>query len=413
MRIVSGQNAVSAVASLAARSMNFSELEPKVRCIVNQVRRGGDRALRRYAEKWDRVEKSQPLQVPESEMSAALESLSSDMGKALRQAAANIRRFCAWQKPRSWTRSHGGVSLGQVIEPIGSVGCYAPGGRYSLLSTVLMTVIPAQVAGVKNIRVVSPNPSKEVLGAAALLEVPEFYRVGGAHAIAALAYGTESVPRVDKVVGPGNAYVTLAKRLVAFDCAIDMLAGPTEAVIVSDSGNPDYIAADLVAQAEHDVDAVSVFVTTSGELARQVSKATKQLASKIPTAQRSLRRSGVILVANSREQAREWANQIAPEHITIGEQDIPYIQNAGSIFVGDYSAQAAGDYASGPNHVLPTMGQARFRGGLSVFDFVKIITVQQLSAQGLRTIAPAIECLARAEGLPAHENSVRMRCARA
>lgn len=413
MRIVSGRNAANAVAELAARGMQFGDVEPKVRRIVNDVRRGGDRALRRYAEKWDGVAKKQPLQVSEGELAEALQSLSADMRNALRQAAANIRQFCRWQKPRSWTRSRDGITLGQIVEPLASVGCYAPGGRYPLVSTVLMTVVPAQVAGVKNICVVSPNPSSEVLGAAAMLGVREFYRVGGAHAIAALAYGTENIPRVDKIVGPGNSYVTLAKKMVAFDCAIDLLAGPTEAVILSDAGNPQYIAADMVAQAEHDMDAVSVFITTSSELAESVSQAAEQLAAKNPTAMKSLRKSGVILVAASREQARDWANEIAPEHITVSEDDVAFVQNAGSIFVGDYSAQAAGDYASGPNHVLPTMGQARFRGGLSVYDFVKIMTVQQLSAEGLRRIAPAIECLARAEGLPAHENSVRLRCARA
>src|SRR5947209_19078606 len=272
-----------------------------------------------------------------------------------------------------------------------------------------MTVIPAQVAGVKNIRVASPNPSKEVLGAAGMLGVKEFYRVGGAHAIAALAYGTESIPWVDKIVGPGNSYVTLAKRLVAFDCAIDLLAGPTEAVIVSEGGRAEYIAADLVAQGEHDVDALSVFITTSKELAESVSLEVKALAEKNPTALKSLRRSGVILIADSREQALEWANEIAPEHITVDEVDVSSVQNAGSIFVGDYSAQAAGDYASGPNHVLPTAGQARFRGGLSVLDFVKIISVQKLSRRGLRSLASAIECLATAEGLQGHADSIRVR----
>jgi histidinol dehydrogenase len=279
---------------------------------------------------------------------------------------------------------------------------------------LLMTAIPAQVAGVKNIRVMSPQPSSEVLAAAAMLGVREFYRAGGAQAIAALAYGTRSIPRVDKIVGPGNAYVTLAKRLVSFDCAIDFLAGPTEAVILNNwlsaSGSPEFIAADLVAQAEHDPEAVSVFITTSRKLARSVKLSAAKLAKGNPTAVESLRRRGAILVASSREQGREWANRIAPEHITVAAEDVPFIRNAGSVFVGDYSAQAAGDYASGPNHVLPTSGQARFRGGLSVLDFVKVITVQQLSANGLRRIAPVVECLASAEGLAAHAQSVRLRC---
>ncbi len=413
MRIVSGRAAEKVVRKLAERSMQLGALEPTVRRIVNDVRRNGDRALRRYAQKWDGLQKKQALRVSEEEMSEALQSLPAEMLNALQQAAANIRQFCEWQKPNSWTRSKDGMSLGQVVEPIGAVGCYAPGGRYPLVSTVLMTVIPAQVAGVKSLRVVSPNPSREVLGAAAMLGVSEFFRVGGAHAIAALAYGTDSIARVDKIVGPGNAYVTLAKKLVAFDCAIDLLAGPTEAVVVSEKGNPRFIAADLVAQAEHDVDAMSVFITTSKILASAVEESIKELASNNPTARKSLQKYGVILLASSRKQARDWANEIAPEHVTIEEEDLPFVKNAGSIFVGDYSAQTAGDYASGPNHVLPTMGQARFRGGLSVHDFLKIMTVQQLSAEGLGAIASSIECLARAEGLPAHENSVRLRCAHA
>jgi len=248
------------------------------------------------------------------------------------------------------------------------------------------------------------------LAAAAILGVSEFYRVGGAQAIAALAYGTSSIARVDKIVGPGNAYVTVAKKLVSFDCAIDFLAGPTEAVVLSDSGVSEFIAADLVAQAEHDPETLAVFITTSQKLARSVTASVAAAAKGNEIAKKSLRARGVILVAASREQGREWANRIAAEHITVEADDLPFIQNAGSIFVGDYSAQAAGDYASGPNHVLPTSGQARFRGGLSVSDFVKVITVQQLSAEGLKRIAPAIECLAKAEGLPAHERSIRVRC---
>jgi len=296
------------------------------------------------------------------------------------------------------------------VRPLESVGCYVPGGRHPLVSTLLMTVIPAQVAGVKNIRVVSPNPSAEVLAAAAMLGSREFYRVGGAQAIAALAYGTSSLPRVDKIVGPGNAYVTVAKKLVSFDCAIDFLAGPTEAVVLSDSGVPEFIAADLVAQAEHDPEALAVLITTSRELARSVSGSVAQIARENPIARKSLRARGAILIAASRDQGLDWANRIAPEHITVAEEELALIQNAGSVFVGDYSAQAAGDYASGPNHVLPTSGQARFRGGLSVLDFVKVITVQNLSVAGLRRIAPAVECLAEAEGLTAHAQSVRVRC---
>ncbi len=413
MRVLSGGKAAAVVERLAARGANSARLEGRVRKIVNQVRRDGDGALRRYAQKWDGLTSGQPLEVSQREMTSALRSFAPPLREALRCAEENIRRFCEWQKPSSWTKTHKGISLGQLVQPIESVGCYVPGGRYPLLSTVLMTVIPAQVAGVKNIAVVSPNPSAELLGAAAMLGVGRFYRVGGAQAIAALAYGTKTIPRVDKIVGPGNAYVTAAKKVVSFDCAIDFLAGPTEAVIVSDSGNPAFIAADLVAQAEHDADALSAFITTSRRLAESVRLNVARVAEGNRTAQESLEACGAIFIAASRKQAREWMNRLAPEHLTIEETDLPFVENAGSIFVGDYSAQAAGDYASGPNHVLPTAAQARFRGGLSVLDFVKIITVQKLSAAGLRRIAPAIECLAEAEGLPAHENSVRMRCQRA
>lgn len=413
MRIVSGRAAEAALKRLASRGMQFAALEPRVRRIVNDVRRDGDRSLRRYAEQWDGLEKKLPLQVSKAEMEAAWEQSDPLLRRSLRQAAQNIRHFCELQRPRSWMRTRAGISLGQLVRPLDSVGCYVPGGRYPLLSTALMTVIPAQVAGVKNIRVVSPNPSREVLAAAAMLGVTEFYRVGGAQAIAALAYGTQSIPCVDKIVGPGNAYVTIAKKLISFDCAIDFLAGPTEAVVLSHSGVPEFIASDLVAQAEHDRDALSVFITTSRKLANSVAKQVALLAEENPTAKKSLQRRGMILVAPSREQAREWANRLTPEHITVTQRDLPFIQNAGSVFVGDYSAQAAGDYASGPNHVLPTSGQARFRGGLSVADFVKVITVQEASAAGLQRIAPAIECLAAAEGLPAHAHSIRVRCERA
>ena len=398
------------VERLAARGLYLGRLEPQVRRIIDGVRRGGERALRRYAERFDGLAAKQSLRVSEEAMAEALRTTTPKLRKSLRQAARNIRRFCEWQKPGDWMRTRGGISLGQMVRPLESVGCYVPGGRYPLVSTLLMTVIPAQVARVKNIRVVSPKPSAQVLAAAAMLGVREFYRVGGAQAVAALAYGTSSIPRVDKIVGPGNAYVTVAKKLVSFDCAIDFLAGPTEAVVLCDSGVPEFVAADLVAQAEHDPETLAVLITTSRTLAQSVKASAAQLAKGNPTAQESLRARGAILIAASREQARGWANQLAPEHITVAEDDLPFIQNAGSVFVGDCSAQAAGDYASGPNHVLPTAGQARFRGGLSVADFVKVITVQRLSAKGLKRIAPAIECLAQAEGLPAHARAVRVRC---
>jgi histidinol dehydrogenase len=284
-----------------------------------------------------------------------------------------------------------------------------PGGRYPLVSTLLMTVIPALVAGVENIRVVSPRPRPEVLAAAGMLGVREVYRIGGAQAIAALAYGTQSIPRVDKIVGPGSLYVTVAKKLVSFDCAIDFLAGPTEVVIVSDAGIPEFIAADLVAQAEHDPEALAVFITTRDGLARRVARAAEKLSRGNTVARQSLRRNGIILVSASRRQSLEWANEMAAEHLTVDAADVALVRNAGSIFIGDYSPQAAGDYSSGPNHVLPTRGTARFRGGLSILDYVKLISVQRLSRPGLKRIAPVIESLANTEGLSAHAESIRAR----
>lgn len=415
MRILSGRKAESFVRKLEGRgAAALGRVEPKVRRIVDDVRKHGDPALRRYAERWDGLLPRQPFRVAEAELEQAWNEASDDFKQALKVAAANIRQYCEWQMPAEWRKSIAPeVELGQVVRPLASTGCYVPGGRYPLPSTLLMTVIPGQVAGVARICVVSPRPARETLAAAFLLGVNEFYRIGGAQAIAALAYGTRSVPRVDKIVGPGNLFVTAAKKLVAFDCAIDFLAGPTEVVIVSDHGEPRLIAADLVAQAEHDVEACSIFITTSKHLGAAVVGEVKALSVGNRTAQSSLARNGAVVVAASREQAMEFSNRIAPEHITVDEESLAMVANAGSIFIGDYSPQAAGDYATGPNHVLPTGGAARFRGGLCVQDFLKTISVQHLSRCGLERIAPAVVTLAEAEGLKAHAESIRVRCARA
>lgn len=413
MRILSGAAAAARVRKMAARGSQYAQVEPAVRLIIADVRKHGDRAVRKYAERWDGLSQQAALRVSEEEINAAWKAASPQLRNSLRAAAVNIRRFCEWQKPAEWMRTRRGISVGQIVRPLDSVGCYVPGGRYPLVSTLLMTVIPAQVAGVQNIRVVSPQPRTEVLAAAGMLGVRELYRIGGAQAIAALAYGTQSVPRVDKIVGPGNVYVTAAKKLVGFDCAIDFLAGPTEIVIVSDKGNAEFIAADLVAQAEHDTETFAVFITTNDKLAEQVVRAAEKLSAGNAVAKESLRRNGAILVSSSRRQSFEWANELASEHLTVDAGDVAFVRNAGSVFVGDYSAQAAGDYASGPNHVLPTGGAARFRGGLSVFDFVKVISVQRLSRLGLKSIAPVVQSLANAEGLLAHADSIRTRVAHA
>jgi histidinol dehydrogenase len=415
MRVVAGKQAETLVRKLEKRgATDLARVEKQMRRIVESVRKQGDPALRRYAEKLDGLAPQQPLRVANDELERAWTSVSEEFRQALEIAAANIRRYCEWQRPQEWRHStQPGIQVGQVVRPLGSAGCYVPGGRYPLPSTMLMTVIPAQVAGVQNIRVVSPRPVKETMATAFFLGVKEFYRIGGAQAIAALAYGTKSVPRVDKIVGPGNLFVTAAKKQVAFDCSIDFLAGPTEVVIVAHRGEPLFIAADLVAQAEHDLDALAVFITISADLAHAVATKITSSASGNKTAKSSLARNGAILVADSRQQAMDFANRIAPEHITVEEKDLAGVQNAGSIFVGDYSPQAAGDYAVGPNHVLPTGAVARFRGGLGVNDFVKTISVQQLSREGLNRIAPAVVTLAEAEGLKAHADSIRARYAHA
>jgi histidinol dehydrogenase len=390
---------------------DLEEVEPGVRRIVSNVRRNGDRALRRYAVRWDHLGRDEAVRVPEADLDEAWQNTSPELQDAITQAAGNIRRYCEWQKPKEWRREiRPGVCVGQLVRPLESVGCYVPGGRYPLPSTLLMTVIPAQVAGVPEIRVVSPRPAQATLAAAAFLGVREFYRVGGAQAVAALAYGTESVPRVCKIVGPGNRYVTAAKKLVAFDCAIEFLAGPTEAVIVSAGGDPVFIASDLVAQAEHDPDALSILVTSSRELAKAVQMQVEGSARTNPIAAQSLSRNGAILVVDSLEEAIEIANRIAPEHLTLPTALELAVKNAGSIFLDEFTPQSAGDYISGPNHVLPTGAMARVRGGLSVLDYVRIIACQEVSRAGIRAIAPPAIVLAEAEGLRAHAESLRVRC---
>lgn len=410
MRVRTGKAAEASVRKIAARNSRYADVARPVRRIIADVQNNGDRALRMYAERWDGLKHGAPLRVSAKELQSAMKAARPEFKRSLQEAAKNIRRFCEMQKPSEWKKSRDGIALGQLVRPLNSVGCYVPGGRYPLVSTVLMTVIPAQVAGVEQIVVASPKPHADVLTAAAMLGVEDVYRIGGAQAIAALAYGTASIPRVDKIVGPGNLYVTAAKKEVAFDCSIDFLAGPTEGLIVSDTGTPEFIAADLMAQAEHDPEALSVFITTRSSLAKQVANWVTKLSDGNIVAQQALRNNGVILVSTSRQQSFDWANEMAFEHLTIDRGNLALVRNAGSVFIGDYSPQAAGDYASGPNHVLPTGGVARFRGGLSVLDFVKLISVQSLSKSGLRQIAPVVETLATAEGLQAHAQSIRIRC---
>ena len=384
---------------------------PAVKRIVADVRKQGDRALLRYAAQFDGLAGASSLRVTPDEMAAAWNAITPVMQEALTKAAEQIRRFAVSQLPASFSDEPiPGLTTGQLVRPLGSVGCYVPSGRHPLPSTLLMTAVPAQVAGVERIAVVSPKPALETLAAAHLLGITEFYRLGGAHAIAALACGTASIPRVDKIVGPGNLYVTAAKRLIAFDCAIDMLAGPTEIVVTSERGNAACIASDLVAQAEHDPEALAIFITTRADLAKEVIAETKLRSRNNPIARQALARNGLAIIATSLDEARAITNRLAPEHLTVDSaSDLDWVQNAGSVFVGRWSAQPMGDYISGPNHTLPTGGMARVRGGLSVNDFVKLITVQQYSSQGLRTLGLRAVLLAEAEGLTAHAESIRAR----
>ena len=363
---------------------------PAVRRIVTDVRKKGDRALLRYASQFDGLVGVESLRVTPQEMAAAWKAADLELRTALSTAAKQIRRFAERQMPASWyTSPVAGLTTGQLVRPLGSVGCYVPSGRHPLPSTLLMTAIPAQVAGVKRIVAVSPRPAPETLAAAHLLGITEFYRLGGAHAVAALAYGTASVPRVD------------------------MLAGPTEIVVTSDRGIATGIASDLVAQAEHDPEALAIFITTRLDLANEVISETKLRSKNNPVAKESLDRNGLVIVATNIDEARRITNLLAPEHLTVdAASDLKWVENAGSVFVGRWSAQPMGDYISGPNHTLPTGGTARVRGGLSVYDFVKLITVQEYSGAALRTLGPQAALLAEAEGLVGHAEAIRTRLRR-
>jgi histidinol dehydrogenase len=402
------------VAALEQRGRATNDrVTPVVTRIVRDVREGGDKALRKYARKLDGLGDGSSLRVPAEAMRAALQGLAPEMRDALETAIANIGDFARRQMPSEWEMEMApGVVAGQQVRPLDAVGCYVPSGRYPLPSTLLMTVVPAIIAGVKRIVVVSPKPSQETLAAAALLDIDEFYSIGGAHAVAALAYGTASIPRVNKIVGPGNQYVTAAKRLVSGDCGIDMLAGPTEIGVTSDAdtGAADFIAADLVAQSEHDVETLAVLITTNGKLAKAVLKATLTRAEENVTAKKALAKHGYIFLAATKEEACSLTNRLAFEHLTVdSDADVDWVSSAGSVFVGQWSAQPLGDYVSGPNHTLPTGGLAQVRGGLSVLDYVKLMTVQRYAPLGVEALGPAAMTLAMAEGLAGHAEAIRVR----
>jgi len=397
-------------------AVRLEEAEAEAGRILDDVRRNGDTAVLRYAREFDGLNlRKAGFTVRRAEIRRAYRQVPRGFVPALRVAARNIRATAIRQMPSAWQASNGpGVRVGQILRPLERVACYVPGGRFPLPSTVLMSVILAQVAGVREICITSPQPAPAVLVAADILGVKKIFRLGGAQAIAAFAYGTAQVPRVDKIVGPGNRYVAAAKKLVAGVCGIDFVAGPTELVVLGGRGNPEWIAADLVAQAEHDPDAVAIFITPSRRLAVQVQAAVDDMLSEPQSsvAKQALAWQGAIVLARNLNEAVELTNALAPEHLTLLDDAtrlLDRIQSAGSIFLGSYSAVAAGDYASGTNHILPTGGAARVRGGLSAADFVKAISVQKLSRAGLARLRRAIVTLARTEGLEAHARSVETR----
>lgn len=383
--------------------------ERRVAAIVNRVRQRGDSALAGFARKFDGL--TGAVEVSREELRDGAAQVPRDVRQAIATAARHIARVSARQIPRASTLTVvPGVSVEQRIEPLGRVGCYVPGGRFPLPSSLLMTAIPARVAGVGEVIAVCPKPEPAVMAAALEAGVTRLLRVGGAHAVAALAYGTETIPRVDKIVGPGNRWVATAKALVSADCAIDFFAGPTEIVVVAEGGRADWYAADLIAQAEHDPDARSIFVTWSRRFAERVVRQVTKLAAGRDLVRQSLKAHGYAIVTRSPEEAMVIANRLAPEHLVVDRESLlkgPV--TAGATFVGPYTAQAAGDYATGSNHVLPTSGAARFRGGLSAADYVRVMAVQRVTRQGLARLAPTIVPLARAEGLRAHAESIEVR----
>jgi histidinol dehydrogenase len=398
---------------LARRQARFTEAEQTVAPILEAVRKRGDAALMEYAKKFDKLERKS-VAVPQAELDAAARRLPASFRAAVRTASKNIRAFAKLQLPTPKSvQVAPGIRLGQIVRPLETVAAYIPSGRYPLPSTVMMTVIPAQVAGVNEVCVTTPRAVDGIFGTAALLKAQRVFQMGGAHAIAAFAFGTRTVPKADRIVGPGNIYVAAAKKLLAGEVGIDFIAGPTEILMLAAEGNPAWIAADMLAQAEHDTDASAILLTTSKKLAAAVAaEVSKQLEtlSTAETARAAIEKNSAIIVVDTLEQAVELSNRFAPEHLSIPSNALlKQITNAGSVFVGATSPEAAGDYASGPNHVLPTSGAARVRGGLSSADFVKVISVQELSPAALRKLEPAITTLARAEGLEAHARSVEVR----
>lgn len=392
--------------------------------IIKEVQVNGDKALFEYTKKFDKVEiNADIIRVTEEEINEAYKKVDKEVIDSIRMAKASIEAFHLKQKQNSWfDASKEGVIVGQRVTPIEKVGVYVPGGKAAYPSTVLMDVIPAKVAGVSRIVMTTP-PDKDgkiyagTLVAAKEAGVSEIYKVGGAQAIAALAFGTESIPKVDKIVGPGNMYVALAKKAVYGHVSIDSIAGPSEILILADeSANPRFVAADLLSQAEHDELASSILVTTSKELAEKVSKEVDELLkilSRKDIIKKSLDNYGYLLIANNMDEAIDITNEIASEHLEIMTRDpfmvMTKIKNAGAIFIGEYSSEPLGDYMAGPNHTLPTNGTAKFFSPLGVDDFIKKSSIISYTKEALEDIHNNIEIFAKSEGLTAHANSIAVR----
>lgn len=395
--------------------------------ILEQVKTRGDAAVVEYSRRFDRVEAENlaDLAIPLSQAQAALENISAEQRQALQQAADRVRSYHEHQKQDSWTYTEAdGTVLGQQITAIERAGLYVPGGKAAYPSSVLMNAIPAKVAGVDDLIMVVPTPDGEVndlvLAAAAIAEVDRIFAIGGAQAIAALAYGTETIPQVDKIVGPGNIYVATAKGMVFGTVGIDMIAGPSEILIICDGKtDPQWIAMDLFSQAEHDEDAQSILISDDAEFLSKVNDAIERL---LPTMERkeiintSLTERGAFILVNDLDEAVEVANFIAPEHLELSVEDPTVmskkIRHAGAIFMGRYTAEALGDYCAGPNHVLPTSRTARFSSPLGVYDFQKRSSLINVSAQGAQSLGNIASILARGEGLTAHARSAEYRLKR-
>ena len=411
MRIVPTSNTAAIDRLVSRDAARNPGVVHRVARIVSDVRRRGDVALREWGRRLDGLEPGAAIDVGPRALDQGWRGTPPAQRTAIRLAIRHVERVAVHQMPRPFVvRVRGGVTVEQRVQPLGHVGCYVPGGRHPLVSTLIMTVVPARAAGVPELTVVCPTITPAICCAALEAGATRVLRIGGAQAIAALAYGTRSIRRADKIVGPGSAWVAAAKSLVSPDCAIEFHAGPSEIVVWSDRGRPEWIAADLIAQAEHDVDARAIAVTTRWELARAVAAAVRSRLPVDGPVRRAMRRHGAIVVAQTTREAAALVNRLAPEHLVCdSRRDAARVTAAGTIFIGNWSAQAAGDYVTGSNHVLPTGGASRHRGGLSAADFVRAFTVQTLTAAGLAAVGPSAMILAEAEGLSAHADSIRCR----